>query len=47
MALQSEADLVQTLIISWREEIAEGIFEFEFRHPSGDPLLEFTAGAHL
>lgn len=47
MSLLTEADLTQQVQISRLKEIAEGIFEFELRHPSGEELPAFTAGAHL
>lgn len=47
MSLLTEADLTQQVQISRLDKIADGIFEFEFRHPSGEALPEFTPGAHI
>jgi phthalate 4,5-dioxygenase reductase subunit len=36
-----------TLRVTRNDRIAEGIHMFEFRDPSGSPLPQFTAGAHI
>jgi phthalate 4,5-dioxygenase reductase subunit len=35
------------LRVEGAEEIAQGIFSFELRHPDGSDLPEFTSGSHL
>jgi phthalate 4,5-dioxygenase reductase component len=37
----------QPLRLTRKRQIAEGIHEFEFRHPSGRELQAFTPGAHI
>jgi phthalate 4,5-dioxygenase reductase subunit len=40
-------DAMQSLLVERAEEIAKGIHLFEFKHPDGADLPEFTPGAHL
>lgn len=47
MSMLTEEDLTLRLKVGKREEIAEGIFEFELYDPDGAALPEFTPGAHL
>ena len=35
------------LRVTRNDEIADGIYLFEFRHPAGNELPQFTAGAHI
>jgi len=35
------------LKVAHKEEVAQGIYLFELRHPDGAPLPAFTAGSHL
>lgn len=35
------------LKVARKEEVAQGIYLFELRHPDGAPLPAFTAGSHL
>lgn len=37
----------RTLVVTEKEEVAEGIFRFELRDPEGRELTPFTAGAHV
>ncbi len=36
-----------SLVVAEKMEVAAGIFAFVLRHPDGDPLPAFTAGAHV
>ena len=35
------------LAVARKQEVAQGIYLFELRHPEGAPLPAFTAGSHL
>ncbi|WP_415749335.1 PDR/VanB family oxidoreductase [Caballeronia sp. J97] len=37
----------KTLVVTEKEDVAEGIFRFELRDPEGRELTPFTAGAHV
>ncbi|MBV6272118.1 PDR/VanB family oxidoreductase [Alcaligenaceae bacterium CGII-47] len=41
------SELSLDLIVQSKQQIANGIFEFDLRHPDGHPLPAFSAGAHL
>lgn len=42
----AEADF-HDLIVARKETVAQGIYQFELRHPDGAALPAFTAGSHL
>ncbi|MEO8856472.1 MAG: PDR/VanB family oxidoreductase [Burkholderiaceae bacterium] len=35
------------VVVAHKKKLAEDVFTFELRHPDGDPLPTFTAGAHV